>query len=34
LIDPRTLREAKETRQEKKIENKDVPTITINGRVE
>ena len=33
LIDPRTLREAK-TRQEKKIENKDVPTITINGRVE
>ena len=34
LIDPRTLREAKEIRQEKKIENKDVPTITINGRVE
>lgn len=34
LIDPRTLRESKETRQEKKIENKDVPTITINGRVE
>lgn len=34
LIDPRTLREAKETRQEKKIADKDVPTITINGRVE
>ena len=35
LIDPRTLREEK---QEKKIENKieaqDVPTITINGKVE
>lgn len=31
LIDPRTLKEAK---TEKKIENKDVPTITINGKVE
>lgn len=37
LIDPRTLREAKEvkeTRATKKIENSDVPTITINGKVE
>ncbi len=37
LIDPRTLREAKEikeTREQKKIENSDVPTITINGKVE
>ena len=31
LIDPRTLKEAK---SESRIENKDVPTITINGRVE
>jgi cell division protein FtsL len=31
LIDPRTLKEAK---SESRIENKDVPTITINGKVE
>lgn len=31
LIDPRTLKEAK---TETRIENKDVPTITINGKVE
>jgi hypothetical protein len=37
LIDPRTLREAKEVKEPraaKKIENSDVPTITINGKVE
>lgn len=31
LIDPRTLKEVK---KEKKIEEQDVPTITINGKVE